>query len=155
MRWEGVELAYFDHAATSFPKSAAAVGAVLDTIRRAGGNPGRSAHPLALRAAERIFSAREVIAEFFGLPESQGVIFTKNATEALNLAIAVFTQKGGHVLCDDMAHNALLRPLYALEKQGKIRLSFYPIRANKSIILRITKRNLAPPVTQNKNRDDS
>lgn len=130
------KLVYFDHAATSYPKQRCVCKAVTRAIAEEGGNPGRSAHPLALRAAERIFSAREVIAEFFGLPESQGVIFTKNATEALNLAIAVFTQKGGHVLCDDMAHNALLRPIYALEKQGKIRLSFYPIRANKSIILR-------------------
>ena len=121
-RYKGI---YFDHAATSYPKPRAVERAVLRAISDEGGNPGRSSHTLSLRAAERVFSARERIADFFGLSDSRGVVFVKNATEALNLAVSVLTQKGGHVLCDDMAHNALLRPLYALERTGKITLSFF------------------------------
>ena len=65
--------------------------AVARAINEEGGNAGRSAHRLSLRAAERIFSARETVADFLGLPDSRGVIFTQNATEALNLAVSVFT----------------------------------------------------------------
>ena len=116
---------YFDHAATSYPKPNAVTKAVKRALSEEGGNPGRSGHPLSLRAAERVFSARECIADFFGLSDERGVIFTKNATEALNLALFVLANGGGRVLCDDMAHNAMLRPLYALEKAGKITLSFF------------------------------
>lgn len=121
-RFDGV---YFDHAATSYPKPRAVRKAVEHALSLEGGNPGRSAHLLSLRAAERIFSARETVADFFGLPDERGVVFTKNATEALNLAVHTFTRGGGHVLCDDMAHNALLRPLYALEERGEITLSLF------------------------------
>lgn len=116
---------YFDHAATSYPKPRSVIKAVDHALSEEGGNPGRSGHTLSLRAAERVFSARETISDFFGLEDARGVVFTKNATEALNLAVSVFTARGGHVLCDDMAHNALLRPLYALEDAGKITLSLF------------------------------
>lgn len=121
---------YFDHAATSYPKPACVTRALLRAIEEEGGNAGRSAHTLSLRAAERVFSARERVAEFFGLSDARGVVFVKNATEAINLAVAVYTARGGHVLCDDMAHNALLRPLYRLADEGRIRLSFYPHAAD-------------------------
>ena len=132
-RYKGI---YFDNAATSYPKPRAVTQALIRTIAEEGGNPGRSTHPLSLRGAYRIDSARETIAAFFGMPDERGVIFTKNATEALNLAIAVFTRNGGHVLCDDMAHNALVRPLYALRDAGKITLSFYSMQAKPTEIER-------------------
>ncbi len=119
---------YFDHAATSYPKSRAVVAAVRRCLTEEGGNPGRSGHPLSLRAIERVYSAREAIAELFSLSDERGVVFTKNATEALNLAIYIYTREGGHVLCDDMAHNAMVRPLYALADAGSIRLSFFAAR---------------------------
>jgi selenocysteine lyase/cysteine desulfurase len=72
-RREG-ELVYFDHAATSFPKSAAVEEAIFDVLRRAGGNPGRSTHPLAEAAADEIFSAREVVARLFGAPVEKTVL---------------------------------------------------------------------------------
>lgn len=130
-RYKGI---YFDHAATSYPKPRAVQKAVERALAEEGGNPGRSGHALSLRAAERVFSARETLAEFFGLSDERGVVFTKNATEALNLAVCVFTAKGGHVLCDDMAHNALLRPLCALRDAGKITLSFFSARGSTEAI---------------------
>lgn len=120
---------YLDNAATSYPKSRAVIAAVRRCLIEEGGNPGRSGHPLSLRAAMRVYSAREAIAELFSLSDERGVVFTKNATEALNLAIYIYTRAGGHVLCDDMAHNAMARPLYALAETGSIRLSFFAARA--------------------------
>ena len=116
---------YLDNAATSYPKPQAVKNAVFQAIEEEGGNAGRSAHRLAMRAEERVFSARETLKNFFGLKDERGVIFTKNATEAINLSVAVFAKEGSHVLCDDLSHNALLRPLYALEDAGKISLSLF------------------------------
>jgi selenocysteine lyase/cysteine desulfurase len=90
-----------------------------------GGNPGRGAHTLSLRAAERVASARCTLAELFSLPDERCAVFTKNATEALNLGVHAFAGGGGHVLCCNMAHNALVRPLYALADAGRIRLELY------------------------------
>ena len=119
---------YFDNAATSYPKSRRVLRAVMRSLIEEGGNPGRSGHPLSLHGMERVYSAREAIAELFSLSDERGVVFTKNATEALNLAIFVYTRRGGRVLCDDMAHNAMVRPLYALADEGRIRLSFFAAR---------------------------
>lgn len=127
---------YFDQAATSYPKPEPVFWAIKEALDWEGGNPGRSGHTLAMRASERVLSAREALADFFGLSDSRGVVFTKNATEALNLAVHVFAKGGGHVLCDDMAHNALLRPLYRLEDAGVIRLSFYPQKGKAEDIAR-------------------
>ena len=125
---------YFDHAATSYPKPPEVVAALLRTLCEEGGNAGRSAHALSLRAAERLLSARETVAELFGLTDARSVVFTKNATEAINLAVAAYTAEGGHVLCDDMAHAALARPLYRLADEGRIRLSFYPHGAREEAL---------------------
>ena len=119
---------YFDHAATSYPKPTGVRRALLRAITSEGGNPGRSAHALSLAGAARTASARERIASHFGMRDENGVVFTKNATEALNLAIHALIGAGGHVLCDDMAHNAMLRPLYALSDQGRVTLSHFSAR---------------------------
>lgn len=130
-RYKGI---YLDHAATSYPKPKAVLQAISRALSEEGGNPGRSAHALSLRAAERVSSARESIASFFGLRDESGVVFTKNATEALNLAVHALTAKGGHVLSDDMAHNALLRPLYALADKGKISLSLFSAKEAPEVL---------------------
>ncbi len=108
---------YFDHAATSYPKPAEVERAMTDCLHRAGGNPGRGSHRLALSAAEEIYRCREVAAELFGTAPER-VIFTLNATHALNLAIKGIMRRGGHALCSDLEHNAVLRPLYKLRMDG-------------------------------------
>ena len=122
------KLLYFDSAATSYPKSRAVRRAVRRAILFEGGNPGRGAHALSLRAAERVYGARCALAELFSLSDERCVVFTKNATEALNLGVNAFAGTGGHVLCCNMAHNALARPLYALADAGRIRLEVFDAR---------------------------
>ena len=139
-RYKGI---YFDHAATSYPKPKEVKAALLRAITEEGGNPGRSTHPLSLNAAYRLDAAREAIASFFGMRDERGVVFTKNATEALNLATAVFAKRGSHVLCDDMAHNALARPLYALRDAGIIRLSFFSAHSKREEIEKEIQRDTA------------
>ncbi len=109
---------YFDNAATSFPKPAAVTEAVVDYMTRVGGNPGRSAHARAVDAGEAVFSAREAAAGLFGASSPMRVIFSSNATEALNLAIQGLLGAGDHAVTSAMEHNSVIRPLREMEARG-------------------------------------
>ena len=79
-------IVYFDNAATTFPKPRPVREALRRAAEYAGGNPGRGGHPLAARAGEAVYRARETAAAFFDA-KPEHVIFTQNCTHALNLAI--------------------------------------------------------------------
>lgn len=111
---------YFDNAATSFPKPRRVAEEQLRCMQIYGGNPGRGSHALALAAAEKIYECREELASFFGSSNPENVIFTMNATMALNLAMKGLLKKGDHVLISDMEHNAVFRPIYKLAREGVI-----------------------------------
>ncbi len=119
-------LLYFDNAATTFPKPREVVDAVVDYMTRVGGNPGRSGHQLSIDAGEIVFSAREAVAELFGVTNPMRVIFCSNATDALNLAIQGMLHGGGHAVTTAMEHNSTIRPLKELEKRGSIELTVVP-----------------------------
>ena len=114
---------YLDNAATTYPKPPSVVKAFQNALETAYGNAGRGAHFAAKAAAELLFDARYAIAESFG-GEAERVIFAPNATFALNLAIKALTPAHSHLLLSDIEHNATLRPVNALSKQG-VSYSFY------------------------------
>ena len=115
---------YLDHAATSYPKPDAVGRAIRSCMELAGGNPGRGSHHLSLSASKELYRCRELTATMFGTAPER-VIFTLNATHALNLAIKGFMKRGGHALCSDLEHNAVLRPLYRLLQDGVIDLDTF------------------------------
>jgi cysteine desulfurase / selenocysteine lyase len=78
---------YLDHAATSWPKPPEVIRAMVDFCGRSGGNPGRSGHRLSLAASRVVYEAREAVAELFAVPDPLRIIFTANATHAINLAL--------------------------------------------------------------------
>ncbi len=83
-----------------------------------GANPGRSGHRLSIDAGRIILDARVAMAELFGIEDPLRVVFSRNATEALNLAIYGILRPGDHVITSSMEHNSVMRPLRALEKKG-------------------------------------
>lgn len=107
---------YLDNAATSYPKPRSVITEVNRCIKQYCGNPGRSSHVLSVKSAEKIYEAREVIANHFNLSNPENVVFTPNATYALNLAIKTMIPNNCHVLCSDFEHNSVIRPLKKLEK---------------------------------------
>ena len=114
---------YLDNAATSYPKPACVLAAIEHFAHRCGGNPGRSGHVLSVNAARVIFEAREHLAALLNVSQAERIIFTKNATEALNIAILGTVRPGDHVITTGMEHNSVMRPLRALEARGEITLS--------------------------------
>ncbi len=99
---------YFDHAATSYPKPNKVIEAVTYGLSHFG-NPSRGAYSLALDANRAVFEARQTIAGFFGSSDPERVVFTKNVTEALNIAIG---SVNGHIVSSQGEHNSVLRPLH-------------------------------------------
>jgi len=113
-----MDLLYFDNAATSWPKPEEMQAAMNRYIREIGGSPGRSGHRLSIEAGRVILDAREAVALLFGVDDPSRVVFTKNATEALNIALRGLLNAGDHVITSSMEHNSVMRPLRALEEDG-------------------------------------
>lgn len=113
---------YLDNAATSWPRPPEVLRAVAEFLEHAGGNPGRSGHRLSIAAGRTVYDAREAMAELFHTPDPLRVIFTQNATHAINLVLQGLLRPGDHVVTTGIEHNAVMRPLRALEKAG-VRLS--------------------------------
>ena len=87
-------------------------------LREIGGSPGRSGHRLSIEAGRIILDAREAVAQLFGVDDPFRIVFTKNATEALNIALRGLLNAGDHVITSSMEHNSVMRPLRALEGEG-------------------------------------
>ena len=109
---------YLDNAATTFPKPESVYRAVDDCLRNYCANPGRGGHKLSLKSGRVLLEARELLAELFNADSPENVILTRNATEALNLAIKGFLYAGSHVITTSMEHNSVMRPLKILEERG-------------------------------------
>lgn len=103
---------YLDDGATSFYKPPSVEKAMLRAIRTCA-NPGRGGYSAADRAARTVFDCRCLAGEMFDCAPEQ-VVFTKNCTEGLNIAIRSLVQPGDRVVISGFEHNAVTRPLYAL-----------------------------------------
>jgi len=109
---------YLDNAATSFPKPEPVCAAVARTLRYGAANPGRGGYRLSLAAGRVVLAARDAAAQLVGMPDPARIIFTANATEAINLALFGVLQPGDRVVTTSMEHNAVVRPLRALADRG-------------------------------------
>ena len=108
---------YFDNAATSFFKPESVKKSVINSINKLTANPGRSGHILSQKVAMKIFETREVVKDFFNASEYE-LIFTKNCTEALNLALRGSLNSGDHIIATCYEHNSVLRTLEFLKTKG-------------------------------------
>lgn len=104
---------YLDSAATSFQKPAVVRHAVSDAMERLS-SPGRGGYRSAMDAADILYDARTCAAGLFHVREPEHIVFTANATHALNIAIKSSVKPGGRVVVSGYEHNAVIRPLRAL-----------------------------------------
>lgn len=102
---------YLDNAATSWPKPHKVAERITDCIVNYCANPGRSGHEMALRSENTVYNCRCKIASLFGIPKAENVVFTQNATHALNIVINGILNKDSHAVVTSMEHNSVMRPL--------------------------------------------
>ena len=114
---------YFDNAATTFKKPLCVKISTLIALNKYSANPGRSGHKLSIKTAQKVLETRINVAKFFNCPNFESVIFTKNCTEALNLAILGSAKQNSNVVASCFEHNSVLRPLKHLEDMGVISLT--------------------------------
>ncbi len=122
---------YFDNAATGGFKPDTVVTAATAALKYAA-NPGRSGHKLSLACLERVYSCRKLLCEFFGGYSYDRVIFTKNCSEALNIAILGEIKAGDRVVTTVAEHNSVLRPLEFLKTRG-VKVDYAPLGDNGDI----------------------
>ena len=104
---------YLDNGATSFRKPetvARAMRCALDNCA----NPGRGGYPAAMAAAKTVLRCRERAGNLFHCQPEQ-VVMTSNCTHGLNIAIHSLVKPGGRVVISGFEHNAVTRPLHALD----------------------------------------
>ena len=104
---------YLDSAATTLLRPVAVEQAVLNAIRTSA-SPGRGGHTPSMRAAETVYNCRCAAAALFNAQEPENIVFTMNATHALNMAINSFSPRGKKVVISGFEHNSVLRPLRAV-----------------------------------------
>jgi len=109
---------YLDNGATSFPKPRAVREEISRCISFYAANAGRGSHTLSVKAAEKIWETRELLAKLFHASTPDRIIFTQNCTEALNLGLKGILKNGDDLIISDMEHNSVYRPSVALWGKG-------------------------------------
>lgn len=123
---------YMDNGATSYPKPPEVIEKMIDVMAGYCANPGRSGHFMAAKTAHEIYKSRLALARVFNICDPGRLVFTKNCTESLNLAIKGILTEGDHVITSSMEHNSVIRPLRALEKKG-VQTTFITCASDGSI----------------------
>lgn len=109
---------YFDNASTTFPKPRCVADTIYRFLTEEGSNINRGGYGKAYRTAETVYETRQLLCDMFGGTDCKNVVFTKNATESLNILLKGFLHPGDHVLVSAMEHNAVMRPLVQLAENG-------------------------------------
>ncbi len=117
---------YFDNAASGGRKPENVIAVVASAVQVCA-NPGRSGHKLALSCATVVEKCRKLLVDLFDGDSFERVVFTKNCTEALNIALLGVLKKGDHVVVSCMEHNSVLRPLERLKQAGVITYDICPL----------------------------
>lgn len=117
---------YFDNAASGGRKPDQVLSALAASVKVCA-NPGRSGHKLSIACATLVQDCRNALNMFFDGYGFDRVVFTKNCTEALNIALLGVLKKGDHVVTTCMEHNSVLRPLEHLKKSGVITYDVCPL----------------------------
>ena len=126
----GKPLVYLDNAATT-QKPRSVIAALADFYENHNANIHRGVHTLSDEATTMVEAARAKTAAFIGAPKPETVIFTRNATEAINLVAHAWGRKflkaGDEIVLTELEHHSNLVPWQMLAKEKDVRLRFIPI----------------------------
>lgn len=124
---------YFDNGSTSFPKAPKVAEAMAELLNHGAFNINRGSYEGAYEVADRVLETREKLAALFHAESSKQVIFTPGITYSINLFLQGLLKKGDHIITTSMEHNAVMRPLHRLEKEG---VSYDIVQADESGMVR-------------------
>lgn len=123
---------YLDNASTTFPKPQRVSDAVYRYMTELGCSINRGCYSDAYSVEELVYETRSLLCDFFGGDDCKNVVFTKNATESLNVLLKGLLKPGDHILVSAMEHNAVMRPLVRLTDNG-VTFSRIPCRKDGTL----------------------
>jgi cysteine desulfurase / selenocysteine lyase len=145
------DLAYLDSAATS-QKPAAVLDAMREYHETSVGSVHRSMHALSERATEAYEGSRGVVREWLNARYADEIVFTKNATEAINLAAFSWAKKhlkkGDAVILSPLEHHSAVIPWMMLRQQLGIRLEWIGVDGDGGFDLTALQKHLKKKETK-------
>ena len=110
------KIIYFDNASTSHPKPLCVINSMYKYFVETGSSPGRSGHTLSRKADILLDETRSLMCQIFGIDTKykNHIIFTYNATYALNMVIKGYLKKDDHAIISSFEHNSVIRPIQSL-----------------------------------------
>jgi len=123
-----LEFIYLDNGATTWPKPDIVHERMSSFYRDFGVNPGRAGYDRAMEAEETVQQCRKRLTAFFNGDDSERLIFTYNATDALNQVIQGRLTNGGHVISTTLEHNSVIRPLNHMDKRSDVEVTWLEFR---------------------------
>jgi len=127
------KLVYLDNAATTYPKPVEILEAATLAYERFGVNPGRSGYDLCIAAGDVVVETRRELTRFFGGTEPNRLVFSYNATDALNTIILGILESGDHAISTTIEHNSVIRPLNHVARDRGVAVDFVPVEPNGTV----------------------
>ena len=132
------DLVYLD-SANSSQKPLVVVDRIYDFYTKEFSNVGRSVHYLAVAATNLYENTRTSVQKYINAKDKNEIVFTKGATEAINLVASTFGQKylkeGDEVLLTELEHHSNYVPWHYLRKSKGVKIQFADVNENGEVTL--------------------
>lgn len=116
---------YFNQATTSYPKPQEVIDEMVYMMKNLGGSAGRGSDERGRKTENIVKQTREKLAKIFGASDSNKVVFTQNATAALNQAIKGLPwKKGDHIITSTFEHNSVRRPIHYIKETYQVDVTY-------------------------------
>jgi len=139
----GKQLVYLD-SANSSQKPQTVIDKMSNFYKTEFSNVGRSVHTLAVRATNRYEETRDKVKSYLNAKHREEIIFTKSATESINLVASSFGEKfineGDEILLTELEHHSNYVPWHFLRKKKGAIIKFAPINSNGEVEIDEIKR---------------
>lgn len=143
----GKPLVYLDNAATT-QKPRSVIESLVDFYEKHNANVHRGVHSLSEEATNMVEASRAKTAKFINARKPETVIFTRNATESINLVAHAWGRKflkaGDEVVLTEMEHHSNIVPWQLLAKERGVVLKFVPVEADGTLDLEKVKATVGP-----------
>ena len=141
------DLVYLD-SANSSQKPQVVIDRIYDFYSKEFSNVGRSVHYLAVAATNLYENTRSAVQKYINAKDRNEIVFTKGATEAINLVANTFGQKylneGDEILITELEHHSNYVPWHYLRQSKKINIKFAEINNSGEITLESIEKNITP-----------
>jgi len=143
----GKPLAYLDNAATS-QKPRQVISALVDFYENHNANVHRGVHTLSEESTGMVEAVRAKVAAFLKAPKPETVVFTRNATESINLVAHAWGRKflkvGDEIVSTEMEHHSNIVPWQLLAEEKGVKLRFVPVEPDGTLDLEKVRAAMTP-----------